>query len=89
MWAEGERMIDDFKYALDENGHRVLIGLTPSETVEFERLDKLRRDDSTELPFISAEGHLQLPPGKRWLELFEKHELARSTMIEARRATKH
>ncbi len=80
---------DDFKYVLDENGHRVLVGLTPSETVEFERLDKLRREDSTELQFISAEGRLQPPRGKRWLELFEKHELARSAMIEARRATKH
>ena len=78
-----------FKYLLDENGHRVLVGLTPGETVEFERLDKLRRDDSTELPFIPAKGHLQPPQGKRWLELFEKHELARSAMIEVRRATKH
>jgi len=60
---------------------------SPSETVEFERLDKLRRHDSTKLPFISAERHLQ--QGKRWLELFEKHEVARSAMIEARRATKH
>jgi hypothetical protein len=32
---------DDFKYVLDKNGQRVLVGLTPSETVEFERLDSL------------------------------------------------
>jgi hypothetical protein len=80
---------DDFKYALDENGHRVLVGLTPGETAEFERLDSLWRDNSTGLPFISAEGDLQPPRGKRWLELFEKHELARSALIEAQKATKH
>jgi len=39
---------DDFKYVLDENGQRVLVGLTPSETVEFERLESLRRDNSIE-----------------------------------------
>jgi hypothetical protein len=27
-------MGDDFKYVLDENGHRVLVGLAESETVE-------------------------------------------------------
>jgi hypothetical protein len=80
---------DDFRYVLDENGYRVLVGLTPSETVEFERLDSLRRDNSKEIPFISAEGDLQRPRGKRWLELFEKHELARSALIEAQKATKH
>jgi len=29
--------IQEFRYALDENGHRVLVGLTTGETVEFER----------------------------------------------------
>jgi hypothetical protein len=81
-------MIDDFKYVLDENGHRVLVGLTPSETVEYERLDSLWRDNSTGPPFIPAEEGQPLR-GKRWLELFEKHELARSALIEARKATKH
>ena len=80
---------DDFKYVLDENGQRVLVGLTPSETVEFERLESLRRDNSIELSFISVEAALQPPRGKRWLELFERHELARSALIEAQRATKH
>jgi hypothetical protein len=32
-------MDDEFKYVLDENGDRVLVGLTPGETLEFERLD--------------------------------------------------
>jgi hypothetical protein len=82
-------MDDDFKYVLDENGHRVLVGLTPSETVEYERLDSLWRDNSTGLPFIPAEGDFQPPRGKRWLELFEKHEQARSALIEAQKATKH
>jgi hypothetical protein len=87
--GRGERMIDDdFKYVLNEDGHRVLVGLTPSETVEYERLDSLWRDNSTGLPFISAEEG-QPPRGNRWLELFEKHELARSALIEAQKATKH
>ena len=60
---------DDFEYVLDQHGHRILVGLTPSEMVEFEQLDKLRRDSSTGLPLISAEGHLQPRRGKRWLEL--------------------
>jgi hypothetical protein len=80
---------DDFKYVLDKNGQRVLVGLTSSETVEFERLDSLWRDNSAGLPFISAEGDPQAPRGKRWLELFERHELARSALIEAQKATKH
>ena len=82
-------MDDGFKYVLDENGHRVLVGLTESETVEYERLDSLWRDNSTGLPFISEEGDLQPPRGKRWLDLFEKHEQARSALIEAQKATKH
>jgi hypothetical protein len=80
---------DDFKYVLDENGQRVLVGLTPSETVEFERLESLRRDSSIEPSVVSVEAALQPPRGKRWLEVFERHELARSALIEAQRATKH
>jgi hypothetical protein len=86
----GKHMMDDeFKYVVDENGDRVLVGLTQSETSEFEGLDALRRDNSAERSFVSVEGTPQPPRGKRWLELFERHELARSALIEATKATKH
>ena len=50
------RMSGDFEYVPDEHGHRILVDLAPSETVEFEQLEKLRRDSSTGLALISAEG---------------------------------
>ena len=31
-------MDDEFKYVVDENGDRILVGLTQSETLDFERL---------------------------------------------------
>jgi hypothetical protein len=91
MGSGRKRMVDDeFKYVLDENGDRVLVlGLTQSETLEFERLDALWRDKSTALSFISVQGALQPPHARRWLELFERHELGRSALIEATKATKH
>lgn len=83
-------MIDDeFKYVLDENGDRVLVGLTASETAEFERLNLLRCSEDNELPYILSDRELQASREQRWLELFEKHELARWALIEAHRSTKH
>jgi len=81
-------MSGDFEYVPDEHGHRILVGLTPSEMVEFEQSDKVRHDSSTGLPLISAEGHLQPRREKDGLELL-KHALARSALIEGQSATKH
>jgi hypothetical protein len=65
-------MDDEFKYVVDENGDRILVGLTQSETLEFERLDALRRDHSTELSFVTMEGALQPPRGKKVAGAFRK-----------------
>ena len=46
------------RYFVDAGGRRVLIGLTPEETFEFERLDSGQADAGE----------------RRRLELYEKHE---------------
>ena len=63
------------RYFVDNDGQRVLIGLTFEETFEFEKLDHL--------PALHASGaHVlwdDLPAAKqaeRWLELYHKHEEA-------------
>lgn len=79
-----------FRYGSDENGDRVLIGLTLAETIEFERLDALRRGANSELAAdLAANGFPSMSAQRRWLDLFEKHELARSALLEAQKATKH
>ena len=77
------------RYIVDGAGQRVLVGLTISETVEFEALDnpgfrpgdgllvearRLRRDEH-------QEGH-----GQRWLELYVKHERAWNDWMAETRA---
>ncbi|APG14415.1 hypothetical protein M2175_007704 [Bradyrhizobium elkanii] len=61
------------RYFVDGGGRRVLIGLTPEETFEFERLDS---------------GQAQVAPDageQRRLELYEKHEGAwRAWMAQSR-----
>jgi hypothetical protein len=62
-------------YVLDKMRRRVLAGLTPEETFEFELLD-------AQIPFdgkpivLSAESSLSQVQ-QRWLELFEKMESVR------------
>jgi hypothetical protein len=63
------------RYFVDAGGRRVLIGLTPEETFEFERLD------SEQVPgqrgAQAASGGRDLWPNageRRRLELYEKHE---------------
>ncbi|MBC9877006.1 hypothetical protein G8O24_06570 [Bradyrhizobium sp. INPA01-394B] len=59
------------RYFVDGGGRRVLIGLTPEETSEFERLDRA----PTRTEMISIERGPQPAPGeRRWLELYAKHE---------------
>jgi hypothetical protein len=62
-------------YILDKHRRRVLTGLTPAETKEFEILDaQLPFDGKPAWPSLRS----PLPPKEqRWLELYEKMEAAR------------
>lgn len=77
------------RYIVDGAGQRVLVGLTSSETVEFETLDR---------PVASLEGssvlHEQRRLGQnnsdeRWSELYLKHERAWSAWMAESRARSH
>ena len=56
------------RYFVDNNGDRVLIGLTVEETFEFEALDNQ--------PAVDDLGRLAAAREKRWLELYSKHDCA-------------
>ncbi len=62
------------RYIVDGAGQRVLVGLTISETIEFEAIDnpgaRLGADWLEGRP-VRQQGH-----GERWLELYVKHERA-------------
>ncbi|KJC62738.1 hypothetical protein UP10_00700 [Bradyrhizobium sp. LTSPM299] len=69
------------RYVIDNDGRRVLIGLTYEETFEFERLDHLsslhdasRHDDGHVL--WDAGGRPATNPAQRWLDLYSKHDRA-------------
>jgi hypothetical protein len=68
------------RYRIDENGRRVLVGLTIEETFEFETLDDLAPSDNTAwrdgVPITSRE--------KRWLELYQKHDDAWKDLLKKR-----
>lgn len=63
------------RYIVDGAGQRVLVGLTISETVEFEALDNPGSRSGADLIVagrrVRQDGH-----GERWLELYVKHERA-------------
>ena len=61
------------RYFVDAVGRRVLIGLTPEETFEFERLDSEPGGGRTESMWIEC-GSRPAPGEQRWLELYAKHE---------------
>jgi len=61
-------------YILDKMRRRVLAGLTPEETREFELLDAQIPFD--EKPVCPSAGLSLSPIEYRWLELFEKMESA-------------
>ncbi|PSO16453.1 hypothetical protein [Bradyrhizobium sp. MOS003] len=67
------------RYIVDGAGQRVLVGLTISETVEFEALDnpgsRPGADLLVEARRVRQDRH-QDGHGKRWLELYVKHERA-------------
>ena len=65
------------RYQLDNNGRRVLVGLTPAETYEFETLDALAPSDSSgdRLAWTFG-GEPTTGREKRWLQLYTKHDEA-------------
>ena len=65
------------RYHLDDNGRRVLVGLTLAETHEFETLDALAPSDSSgnRLGWTFG-GEPTTSREKRWLELYTKHDEA-------------
>jgi len=65
------------RYHLDGNGRRVLVGLTPAETREFETLDSLSpSDDSGGGIAWTFGGEPTTGLEKRWLQLYAKHHEA-------------
>lgn len=64
-------------YHLDGEGRRVLVGLTPAETREFETLDSLSpSDDSGGSIAWTFGGEPTTGLEKRWLQLYAKHHEA-------------
>jgi hypothetical protein len=71
-------------FQLDQQGNRVLVGLTVEETREFVLLD-LGFDKS--MPSLAMDD-AETPEQQRWLELYEKHEVAMKPFISTHR-TRH
>ena len=69
------------RYIADGAGQRVLVGLTISETIEFEALDKPDADLIGDMGRVRQARH-----GERWLELYVKHERAWSDWMAQTRA---
>lgn len=61
------------RYFVDAQGHRVLIGLSPEETAEFEALDLSSRATGQLAESATSNG-IAVPDEVRWLELYSKHE---------------
>jgi len=62
---------------IDENGRRVLLGLTSAETQEFETLDSLPPSDSSGNRISwTFGGGPTTNREKRWLELYTRHDEA-------------
>jgi hypothetical protein len=62
------------RYRIDENGHRVLLGLSIEETFEFETLDDQAPLDETGTYIAWQDGVPITSREKRWLELYQKHD---------------
>jgi hypothetical protein len=69
------------RYNIDENGRRVLVGLTSAETQEFETLDSLPPSDSSGNRIAwTFGGEPTTNREKRWLQLYTKHDEAWKTL---------
>jgi hypothetical protein len=65
------------RYHIDGNRRRVLVGLTPAETREFETLDSLSPSDDTGNRIAwTFGGEPTTGLERRWLQLYAKHEEA-------------
>jgi hypothetical protein len=65
------------RYHLDADGRRVLVGLTPGETREFETLDSLSPSDGSGGGIAwTFGGEPTTGLEKRWLQLYAKHHEA-------------
>ncbi|MBR0959250.1 hypothetical protein [Bradyrhizobium japonicum] len=73
------------RYIVDGAGQRVLVGLTISETIEFEALDKPDTRPGADLLGEAARVG-QAKHGERWVELYVKHERAWSDWMAKTRA---
>src|ERR1035437_3155539 len=74
------------RHRYNENGHRVLVGLSVKETFEFETLDDLAPLDETGNHIPWRDGVPITSREKRWLELYLKHEDAWETLVAKRYA---
>jgi hypothetical protein len=72
------------RYSIDENGRRVLVGLSVQETFEFETLDELSPLDETGTKIAWRDGAPITGREKRWLELYQKHEDAWRKLLAER-----
>jgi hypothetical protein len=69
------------RYTTDETRRRVLVGLTPAETQEFETLDSLPPSDSSGNRIAwTFGGEPTTDREKRWLELYTRHDEAWKTL---------
>jgi len=75
---------DDFE--IDPAGNRVLIGLSIEETDEFFRLEETIRAAGLLINILRDELHST--EERRWLELFDKHTIAKLPFLQACK-TKH
>jgi hypothetical protein len=64
------------RYYRDEQGRSVLIGLTFEETSEFEGLEGSVAANSSEHPFWAGEALFESQMGRRWNDLYLKHQTA-------------
>jgi hypothetical protein len=76
--------LSEQRYTIDENGRRVLVGLTAAETREFETLDSLPPSDSSgnRISWTFGGGPTTTLE-KRWLELYTRHDEAWKTSVNA------
>jgi hypothetical protein len=72
------------RYRIDENGHRVLLGLSVEETFEFETLDDQAPLDETGMVIAWPNGVPITDREKRWFELYQKHDEAWRRMFTER-----
>ncbi|MBR0957301.1 hypothetical protein [Bradyrhizobium japonicum] len=74
------------RYFVDAQGHRVLIGLSPEETAEFEALDLAPNETVQFASEICVSEGTAATHETRWVELYSKHEGAWRTWIAQNQA---